>query len=100
MSDSKIDIERVKSASVSHEAANIITQLESWFDAKRDSLLSLRKYFSEADVVDLNGEKITDEIKIRWMGIGVAIAIDQLGTLPISQYPSEPEDDDYEVEED
>jgi hypothetical protein len=92
----KLNLERVERANTSDDVANIITQAESWFNAKKDSLNDLQQYLKSAEVIDINGTKIEDPKIIKGMKIGVIVCISQLGDFPIklAQASSNPDDED------
>ncbi len=78
----QLNTERVESASVNEDAANIILQLETWSQARIDRLREIGK--SDVEELHVGDVKISDPEFISGFKAGLLISINVMGDFPVS----------------
>lgn len=85
----------VKSASISREAAEMVWQLEAWFNSKKAQIKLLAE-FDDSDKLGLqepDGKvtEVTDPKVIKGIKFGAKTALETLGSFPITIQSDEEE---------
>lgn len=79
----KLNLERVESADIDDDTANILMQLEQWFQSKIDSLQTVSQVPESASIV-IGDIEITESRDKMMFRTGVSVALSVLGKFPIT----------------
>ena len=78
----ELDIERAESAYINEDAANIIMQLEAWFESRTDKLQEIAK--KDIDKIRINGVENNNPDFINGFKAGLIAAVEVMGKLPVN----------------
>ena len=88
-----LDLERVESANIDADTANIIMQLQEWFNAKTDQL-NMVLDIPDNTVIVLNDFKIEDDHDKKMFKAGVVASLSIIGKFPVTMTINEHTEDD------
>ncbi len=77
-----LNIERSESAHVNEDAANIIIQLEAWFESRTDKLQEIAK--NDVDTIRINDTENNNPDFINGFKAGLITAVQVMGEFPVN----------------
>jgi len=88
-----INFSRVTSGNIDDDAANVIMQVEEWFNARTDQLNTIVQMPAEA-TVQIGEVNLDSESDIRAFKLGVIASLTVLGKFPLSISTTSTEEDE------
>lgn len=91
----ELDLDRVETAKIGLDAANVILQTESWFNARRDQIVDLISTANDEKSKILVGDlEIVDRGMKLGFATGLMVALQVLGDWPLTMNCREEDEDE------